>query len=196
MTSYWWEECPRIPSTLWRVGPQNPPWKDILRRFFGRQGVHPGRLTWNIIIGVWFRSFSFLFMGDLYVPYVNLPGVYIQEYWKFCSLLCMSNFTQEMLRFQGMDENKIKQAGYNVHLLDRVGGMLMNYTTCTWGVCAPVSSTVYNSIIKSPAVESEGEGGGILYQKHVVKSSWWSLCGRGGACPLLHFFDIWSYVIL
>lgn len=72
----------------------------------------------------------------------------------------MSNFTQEMLRFQGMDENKIKQAGYNVHLLDRVGGMLMNYTTCTWVVCAPVSSTVYNSIIKSPAVESEGEGGG------------------------------------
>ena len=27
--------------------------------------VHPGRLTWNIIMEVWFRSFSFLFMGDL-----------------------------------------------------------------------------------------------------------------------------------
>jgi len=36
--------------------------------------VNPGRLTWNIIIEVWFRSFSFLFMGDLYVPAVHLPG--------------------------------------------------------------------------------------------------------------------------
>ena len=28
---------------------------------------HPWRLTWNIIMEVWFRSFSFLFMGDLQV---------------------------------------------------------------------------------------------------------------------------------
>ena len=28
------------------------------------ENLHPGRLTWNTIIGVWFRSFSFLFMGD------------------------------------------------------------------------------------------------------------------------------------
>ena len=29
---------------------------------------------WNIIMEVWFRSFSFLPMGDLWVPAVNLPG--------------------------------------------------------------------------------------------------------------------------
>ena len=33
-------------------------WEPILQ-------VHPGRLTWTIIMEVWFRSFSFLFMGDL-----------------------------------------------------------------------------------------------------------------------------------
>ena len=26
--------------------------------------IHPGRLTWNIIMKVWFRSFSFLFICD------------------------------------------------------------------------------------------------------------------------------------
>lgn len=100
----------------------------------------------------------------------------------------MSNFTQEMLRFQGMDENKIKQAGYNVHLLDRVGGMLMNYTTCTWGVCAPVSSTVYNSIIKSPAVESEGEGGGDPLPKTCRKIILVVTVWEGGGMPIIAFF--------
>ena len=33
-------------------------------------------LTWNRIMEVWFRSFSFLFMGDLHVKHVNLPGPY------------------------------------------------------------------------------------------------------------------------
>ena len=31
-------------------------------------------LTWNRIMEVWFRSFSFLFMGDLYGKHVDLPG--------------------------------------------------------------------------------------------------------------------------
>ena len=35
--------------------------------------LHPGRFTWNIIMEVWFRSFSFG-MDDLEVPVVNLPG--------------------------------------------------------------------------------------------------------------------------
>ena len=30
--------------------------------------LHPWRLTWNITMEVWFRSFPFLFMGDLEVP--------------------------------------------------------------------------------------------------------------------------------
>ena len=39
-------------------------------------GLHPGRLTagFHNSLEVWFGSFSSLFMGDLYVPAVHLPG--------------------------------------------------------------------------------------------------------------------------
>ena len=36
---------------------------------------HPGRLTWNIIIEVWFRSFSYKNMGDLYGSMLIFQGV-------------------------------------------------------------------------------------------------------------------------
>ena len=55
------------------------PWLNVDER--ERFNLHPWRLTWNIIIEVCFRSFSFLFMGEYVASMSIFQGVLTKIWW-------------------------------------------------------------------------------------------------------------------
>ena len=59
--------------------------------------LHPGRLTWNIIMEVWKMNFPFFFMGDGCRFHVNLPGCSWPEF--FWPEYCMFPKMQQLRVF-------------------------------------------------------------------------------------------------
>ena len=52
---------PQTPGRVWKSNRLQARFEERMSWGFGKlKPIHPGRLTWNIIMEVWFRSFSFL----------------------------------------------------------------------------------------------------------------------------------------